>query len=213
MDGSTRAVGRKVGRKPAFTEEDVIDAALAEGVDRFTLAAVAARIGVVTPAIYRVFRSRDDVVRACLTTLAGTFRLPEPTADWRAVLRLWADESWRLCEEYPGLPRAVYAYPLAVTVIENVVAGYTAVLIDQGWTAGQAAFALDFIGDTVFASHLGIQEMRSTDADGARALDRVRDAAADDAILRPTDSWIGRGVIDTKVDFIITGLEHHRPSL
>ncbi|MGW4844335.1 TetR/AcrR family transcriptional regulator [Nocardia brasiliensis] len=209
---STWAVGKKVGRKPAFTEHDVIQAAMDEGLDTFTLAAVAERIGVGATAIYRLFGSRDDIVVACLDTIAATIRLPEPGMDWRVALRQWANECWRICEENPGLPRVVYTYAPAVTRITAILDAYAKALAPHDITQGQAGFALDLIGDTVFACHLGVQAMRSVDPTGATGLDQVRQALGDrTSVLQPHESWQQRGLTDLKVDFIITGLEHHWP--
>ncbi|MFT3901432.1 MAG: TetR/AcrR family transcriptional regulator [Gordonia sp. (in: high G+C Gram-positive bacteria)] len=215
---ATRSAGgvpgsRKVGRKPVFTAADVVAAAVAEGLDGFTLSAVAQRLGVVTAAIYRLFPSRDDLVVACLDTAAATLRTPAADADWRAALRLWADECWRVCEEYPGLNRLVYSYPTAFTRIDHVLGQYAEVLGRSGRTPGQAMFALDFIGDTVFASHLGVESMRASDESGDSGLDRVRGALDDGAALKPQDSWADRGFVDKKVDFIIGGLERDWPEL
>ncbi len=204
--------GRKVGRKPAFTAADVVTAAVAEGVDRFTMAAVADRLGVVTAAIYRLFPSRDDLVVACLDAAGGTLARPEPGMHWREALRLWADECWRLCEEFPGLGRVVYVYPAAPTRIDPVFRAYAEHLGAQGKTSLQAMFALDFIGDTVFACHLGVEAMRTVHGDGLTGLDVIRQASGDtDALLVPDDSWTSRKAMDTKIEFILTGLEHHWP--
>ncbi len=206
-------ITRKVGRKPAFDADDVIAAAFAEGVDRFTMAAVAERLGVVTPAIYRVFSSRDEVEAAALRKAAGSIALPEAGAGWRAVLRMWADECWKVCEDHRGLNRAVFANPIAFNHIEHVAAAYAEALAGDGWTTEQAAFALDFLGDTVFASHLGIQAMREVDAAGESGYDRALRAAADDAVFRPEPAWADRTALDAKVDFIIAGLADRRPAV
>ena len=209
---NTLTGGPKLGRKPAFSADDVIAAAIAEGIDTFTLSAVARRLGVVTAAIYRVFPSRDDLVIACLDAAGATIALPEPEQDWRESLRLWADECWRLCEEYPGLSRLVFAFPAAPTRIAHVVAAYADNLAVQGKSRRQAMFALDFIGDTVFACHLGVEAMRSVDTQGRTGLDVVRDAVGDtDALFQPELSWTGRKTMDTKVEFILMGLEQHWP--
>ncbi|QNG21225.1 TetR/AcrR family transcriptional regulator [Rhodococcus triatomae] len=205
---------KKVGRKPAFTREDVVAAAIAEGIDRFRLSAVADRLGVVPAAIYRLFPSRDDLVVACLDAAGATLRMPEPGMSWRETLSLWADECWRVCEDFPGLSGLVYAYPSAFTRIEYVFAAYAANLKAQGKSTRQAMFALDFIGDSVFASHLSVESMRSVDEDGTSGLDRVRAAIGDaDVVMEPQDSWTDRGAVDTKIDFILTGLERHWPEL
>lgn len=204
--------GHKAGRRPSFSARDVVAAAVAEGVDRFTLSAVAARLGVVPAAIYRVFPSRDDLVIACLDTAGATIALPGQGMPWPETLRLWADECWRVCEEYPGLSRLVYAFPAAPARIASVFDAYASNLAAQGKTQRQAMFALDFIGDTVFASHLGVDAMRSMDEEGLRGLDAVRDAVGDAQVLfRPEESWTSRKAMDTKVEFILTGLERNWP--
>ncbi|MFT0848052.1 helix-turn-helix domain-containing protein [Actinomycetaceae bacterium L2_0104] len=204
--------GPKLGRKPVFTAQDVVAAAVAEGVDRFTLSAVARRLGVVTAAIYRIFPSRDDLVIACLDSAAASIALPEPGMHWRDSLRLWADECWRLCEEFPGLSRLVFAYPAAPTHITSVVAVYADNLAVQGKSRRQSMFALDFLGDTVFSCHLGVESMRSVDEKGRSGLDVLREAAGESNVFfQPQDTWTGRTIMDLKVEFILAGLEQHWP--
>ena len=204
--------GRKVGRKPSFTAAEVVAAAIAEGVDRFTLAAVAQRLGVVTGAIYRLFPSRDDLVVACLDAAGATLAIPTPGMPWRAVLRLWADECWRLCEEYPGLSRLVYSYPAAPTRIEPGRRAHAHHHGTHQQTPRHAQLALARHGATVFASHLGVESLRAVHADGRTGLATFRDAVGDaDALLQPEESWTGRTVLDVKIEFILAGLVHHWP--
>lgn len=207
-------IGRKTGRKPAFTAGDVVDAAVAEGVDRFTLSAIAERLGVVTPAIYRIFPSREEIVIACLDRAGASLVLPQEGAPWQETLTLWADECWRVCEEYPGLSRLIYSYPAAPSRIGHVFTAYVESLADQGITQGQAMFALDLISDTVFASHHGMESMRSVQEDGRTGLETVRDAIGeDDGPYQPEDWWAGRRPVETKVEFILTGLEGYWPEV
>jgi len=213
VDGNARTVGKKAGRKPAFTEADVVTAALDEGIDSFTLSAVAQRLGVVTPAIYRLFDSREQVVVACLDRAAASIRLPADEPDWHAVLKLWADECWRVCENFPGLERVVYDYAPAFTRIEEILAEYSRRITAYGKTPGQAMFALDFIGDTVFACHLSVESMRTVDDSGTTGLDRVKAAVSTHSVIEPRESWRERGVVDLKVDFILMGLEHRLPEI
>lgn len=211
--GGTIPGGRKVGRKPAFTAADVVAAAVAEGIDRFTLAAVAERLGVVTTAIYRIFGSREELVIACLDAAGATITLPEPAEHWRDSLRMWADECWRVCEEYPGLSRLVYSYPLAPTRIRGVFSAYVGNLAGQGRTPSQAMFALEILADTVFASHWSVEAMRTVNEKGRSGLETVREALGDQepSPLRPEEAWTSRTAMDTKVEFILTGLERYWP--
>ncbi|WP_439030808.1 TetR/AcrR family transcriptional regulator [Gordonia terrae] len=210
---TSRTAGKKAGRKPAFTEQDVIAAVLEEGIDRFTLAGVAKNLGVVTAALYRLYSSRENLVVACLDHIAATFRLPDENDDWRTILRLWSDECWRLCEAYPGLSRVVYSYAPAFTRIEHIITEYARCLAIQGKTHQQAMFALDFLGDTVFACYLGVESWRTRDGDGVTGFEHVQSAVDSGSIIEPREKWLERGVVDTKVDFIILGLEHSWPEI
>ena len=210
---TTRA-GRKTGPKPTFTRDDVVDAALAIGMDSFTLAQVAKRIGVVTSAVYRRFDSRDDVLDACLTRAADTIAAPEPGMTWQELCRLWADECWRVCEDFPGLARVLYSYAPAFATIGNVAGAYTDALEQTGRTRGQAACALDFLGDTVLACRLGVESMRMVNDQGVSGLQRAKERVEKDHPdhpFQPEDSWADRGFTDVKVDFIIDGLARHWP--
>lgn len=194
-----------------FTASDVVNAAIAEGVDTFTLSAVAERLGVATPAVYRLYRSRDDIVVAALDLIASSFRLPDEGASWREVLRLWADETWRICETYKGINRVVYSNPTAFTHIEDVIGAYADALGTSGKTPGQALFALDFIGDTVMASHLGVETMRAVDATNTTGLERARAGTSDDAVMKPDEEWTDGAFMNAKVEFLIAALGHDWP--
>lgn len=208
----TVAGSRKVGRKPAFTASEVVSAAVAEGIDRFTLSAVAGRLGVATPAIYRIFPSRDDLVIACLDTAGATIAHPEPDTPWRDTLRLWAGETWQVCERFPGLSRLIYSYPTAPTRIQGVFRAYVENLAAQGKTPQQAMFALDLVGATVIASHWGVDAMRSVNEQGKTGLDTVRDVVGDaDGPFQPQESWTTRQAMDSQVEVVLAGLEHLWP--
>jgi AcrR family transcriptional regulator len=207
------AAGRKTGPKPSFTRQDVIDAALDLGIADFTLSAVARRLNVVTAALYRVFPSRDAVLDACLTQIAATIAPPRAGTSWQDALRLWADECWRICEVTPGLAKTLYSYAPAFTHIEDILRTYTEVVQESGRTVSQAAFALDFLGDTVMACRLGVESMRATDTSGDTGLDQVRERIGDDHVFQPDHTWADQGYMGVKVEFIIDGLKRHWPEV
>ncbi|MEJ6548114.1 TetR/AcrR family transcriptional regulator [Corynebacterium sp. USCH3] len=210
---TTGSVGKKTGPKPSFTREDVIEAVMGIGIADFTLSGVARRLGVVTPALYRVFPSRDAVLDACLARVAATIQVPAPTVGWQEALRLWASECWRMCEEVPGLARTLYAYPPSFSHIEEPLHGYVGAIEGHGKTRSQAAFALDFIGDTVMACRLGIESMREVDPSGESGLEKVRGRIGEAHLFQPDDTWSDRGFVDVKVNFIIDGLERNWPEV
>lgn len=210
---TVRTAGKKTGPKPSFTRDDVVDAAIMIGLDTFTLAQVAKAVGVVTSAVYRRFDSRDDLLDACLARAARSLVCPTSGMGWQEVCRLWAGECWRVCDEFPGLARTLYSYAPAFTHLSGVAEVYAEVLAESGKTLKQAAFALDFLGDTVMVCRLGVESMRERDDRGESGLDRVIAKVDPDHPFRPDESWQDRGFVDVKVEFIIDGLERHWPEL
>lgn len=208
-----KAVGRRTGPKPSFSRDDVVDAAILIGMDRFTIAQVAQAVGVVTSAVYRRFDSRDDLLDACLARAAQALTRPVPHMGWQEVCRLWAEEIWRICEDFPGLARTLYSYAPAFAHAGEVVAAYVSALTADGRSIQQSMFALDFLGDTVLSCRLGVEMMRAVDEVGESGLSRVMKKMAADHPMQPEDSWSDRGFVDVKVEFIVRGLEQHWPEM
>lgn len=67
-------LGRKTGPKPKFSAADVIDAVLEIGLDRFTMAQVAKKVGVGAPSLYRIYESREDLVGSAWRRSLGVSR-------------------------------------------------------------------------------------------------------------------------------------------
>lgn len=77
----------KRGRPPQISRDDVVGAAMAIGLDRFTMASVAERLGVTTPALYTHVNSRDELLTLVSTELVSRIEAALDTAgDWRAFL-------------------------------------------------------------------------------------------------------------------------------
>lgn len=202
--------GRRPGPKPVFSRDDVIDAALAIGIDRFTIREVAARAGVTAAAIYRLFASRDELVDGCLDRVARTMRWPDPSLDWPGQLRAWAEECWRICEEYVGLDLCLLRVPGAHLHVQAGMRSLVDGLCAAGLIREEAVLALDFVGDTVLQTHLSVSAYRDVDEGGRRGLDEARrrfaGVAEGGAVLAPEESWLERGWLMRKIEVIIAGL-------
>lgn len=66
----------RLGRPPTFTADDVVDAGAAVGLAELTVSAVAERLGVSVPAIYRHVTDRDDLARRVAQRLLADLALP-----------------------------------------------------------------------------------------------------------------------------------------
>ncbi len=83
------------GPKPAFTPDDVVQAAIriaeADGLAAVTMHAVSARLGYTTMAIYRYFPNKDALLDAIVDAAMGSPpRAREPRGDWRADVARWS---------------------------------------------------------------------------------------------------------------------------
>ncbi|MFD2757024.1 TetR/AcrR family transcriptional regulator [Gulosibacter faecalis] len=214
----------RTGPRPTFTVDDAVDAAMALGLDRFSLAGVAKALGVSTPALYRVTESREHLAHLCLERvareLAASSSLVEPPGGWdgtgwQRLLRDYVADMWRALELHEGLASAILAHPGAHAHVNEYLVDLRDALAASGFPGdGDAvAFVLDFIGDTVLVTHIGIAPMRRRGDSGERGIDTARrmlesrTGAEGDAIIGVDESWADRGWLDRKVDFIIAGLE------
>ncbi|MDO4685264.1 MAG: TetR/AcrR family transcriptional regulator [Corynebacterium sp.] len=208
------ALGRKTGPKPRFHIEDVVNTALSLGLDTFTLSDVARTLKVSTPSLYRVVATREELVHLCLKKVAKELRIPPPTTPWQDQLRFYVDEIWEIAERYPGTVKAIVNTPGAHVHVQQFFRDFSASLSNAGFPgdAQLIDFALDFLGDTTFMTHLQISTYRSANAtDGLQHVKELLHKEAEqsgEATHFPFDeSWTQRGFLDQKVEFIIKGME------
>ena len=209
--------GRRSGPKPGFNREDVVEAALAIGIRDFTLAEVSKRLGVGTPALYRIISSREDLLRSCLIHVAQDADFTLPEGGWQDLLRHQANWLWEMLEAYPGLAETLLTVTWAYHFFIPGMRTWEDALIERGLPQEEAVFALDFIGDTVACTHMATEAHRAkaTGPDGkvATGLEvsqkRIVEeglAEATPELLRPQQSWTDRGLLDLKIEFIVEGL-------
>lgn len=204
-------MSRKPGRKPVFSEQDVIDAAFAIGIDKFTLSQVAERLGVAAAALYRIFDSRDAIVSAAIQHAVAGIPEPDTTLGWRELLTSLSEVYWQLMEDYPGLERVVYSEPTAVNYFADFYQSWIDPLIETGKTPGQARFAAELIGSITVNTHLTakIRQEQSTAAPGVASLAQPEV----DSTLGQTGSNERPSSLALRIEFIITALEQDWPEL
>ena len=158
--------------------------------------------------MYRLFDSRDALVDACLAQAAaeiGTIMLDDELP-WPELLRNWAETTWNICEKYPGLDITIFQYTQSFSHVQGVTQHAMGILMAQGFTRSEALFALDFIGDTVLATHIGMSAMRYS-PEGMDIVRRTITELSAETLLDNKDRWNPqRGFLDAKVEFIIAGL-------
>lgn len=185
-------------------------------MDRFSLGGVASELGVSAPSLYRVVESRSALVDLCLDRAAEGLTPPDPSMPWQAQLRNYVDEMWELLEGFPGLGRVILDRPGAHVAVQGYFRALAESVAEASFPGDTELldFVLDFLGDTTLITHLGIENMRRkfdgdrTGLDEAmRKLEAEAESSGGRTHIAADDSWLVRGFLDSKVDFIIAGVE------
>jgi TetR/AcrR family tetracycline transcriptional repressor len=95
------------GPKRAFTEDDVLDAALAlmdaDGLAALSMRRIAAALGVTPNAVYTYFPDKSGIEQALIERLLGQVNRAAPdSGDWRADLEALALDLRRRLTAHPG---------------------------------------------------------------------------------------------------------------
>ncbi len=206
---------RRPGRPNRIDRETIADAAIeliAEaGVDALTFQALAARLGVRHPALYRHVSGRPDLLRAVADRFMETTRWPDPVGSWQDYLRAVACAIDTECGRYPGMMDLIYnqVWPMperlilaAIEMAENLVA--------LGFPRQLALVAADMVADFAadsrirrdrIARHAGQDGFtRLTDPDGTH--DPGLRAAFYDRFSAGPNVWS-----DDKLEIILAGIE------
>ena len=125
---------------------------------------------------------------------------------WPELLRNWAETTWNICEKYPGLDITIFQYTQSFSHVRGFTQHAMGILMAQGFARSEALFALDFIGDTVLATHIGMSAMQHS-PEGMDIVARTITELSAETLLDNRDRWNPqRGFLDAKVEFIIAGL-------
>jgi AcrR family transcriptional regulator len=101
------AGSRRRGPRPRHTRQDVALAAVAiadaDGIEKVTFRAVAARLGVGVMSLYNYVPDKQALVYDMVAEVSAEVRLPELTGDWRADVHRLAHEQRALLQRHPWL--------------------------------------------------------------------------------------------------------------
>lgn len=170
-------------------------------------------VGVGAPSLYRLYKSRDDLVAAGLEEIARRRPWVAPKTSWPQMLRAWSRYCWELCEAFPGFALTLYTYPFPQVNFMKRVPTIVEDFTDAGLSKDIVLFALDFIGDTTITIHLGVSAYRADPKDHERQeliqrnLELTNQQLGTDFSSLLNSSDIYRDLVEPKIEFIITALE------
>jgi Bacterial regulatory proteins, tetR family. len=157
--------------------DDLIQAAIAQGLDHFSLSAIARSLGVAPPALYRLVQTREHLLYACLEKVAEEMPKPSLEASWQDAVTLWGDGLWDLCERYPGLDRILINCPDSLSSLRTTVRGFAETFSNGDSVNESLIEVLESIADTVLASHIAATTWRERRASGSERSLHLRDEA------------------------------------
>ncbi|WP_460782585.1 TetR/AcrR family transcriptional regulator [Microbacterium tumbae] len=217
------------GRPPLTSREAILDTVLEIGLDRATITAVAARLGVDQSTLYRHVEGVEDMLDAAVAVAVSRSDWPAPDDDWAEYLRACARAMWAMFAATPGLAQRLREMS---TVPEELVAQSYRVVehltVRLGFPLREAALIVDTIGDMTADAFLTVESLhREVPGGGSyseQVLARMAEAGsviADPALSeeyldamryamgepgRPSRWW------QDKVDLVIDGVAHRLES-
>ena len=119
------AGSRRRGPRPRHTRQDVLLAAVAiadaDGIDKVTFRAVAARLGVGVMSLYSYVPDKQALVYGMVAEVSAEPRLPELTGDWRADVHRLAHEQRALLHRHPWLvTESSHLQPLGPAILAQL---------------------------------------------------------------------------------------------
>jgi TetR/AcrR family tetracycline transcriptional repressor len=103
-------------RAPRFTEQDILDAALAfvraQGIEALGMRSLAKTLGVTPMALYHYVPSKAALFDRLAESMMSTVATPEASSErWEEQLRAYARAVWDRVAVYPGLSRIALERP------------------------------------------------------------------------------------------------------
>ncbi len=152
----------RAGRPRLLTLDQVLDGALAVGLDRFNMALLAEHLGVGVATLYQYVPSRDALVRMAVSRQVARLPLPRDTGQhWADFIREYA---LALQEALVSEPRAIAQFAAADFGFETeveMVDGFLAVLVLRGFSLPDAVRIVRYTGFIAFGAALGVARERA----------------------------------------------------
>lgn len=203
-------MGRRPGRPPSLTRDDVARAAIDEGVANLSMPSVARRLGVGHSTLYRYVHDREDLLVAAFDLAMREFEWPSADLGWRELLTSFADAMWRFLARYPGMAEASQIVPGMPPKALDLADRYVTRLRAEGLSSRDAVIAVDLTADLTVAAEIGTRRMaRVFDTPrGRRSLREIYDTPMPAGIepMGGSDRFARRGWLEDKLAILLDGL-------
>lgn len=175
--------------------DQILETAIAQGLDRFSMVAVARELGVTDMALYRYVGSREELYSRAAARAHATQPLRTEQAGWRAHLLEVAEQTWQLAHRHPGIERYLLDgpyHPETLQLFSESIAGFRAMAPE--FTEDQAYVLLSrVVSFTLAAADNALSRRWQTDPDEPSDLFRWTVRALVDGMVAGLDDLPGDG--------------------
>ncbi|MDO5671621.1 MAG: TetR/AcrR family transcriptional regulator [Actinomycetaceae bacterium] len=206
---------RRSGPRPSFDRDDIVNAAIEQGLTTFTMTSVARALNVSHPALYREVSSRHEIVMLAVERLVGLTQWPDPSLHWREAFSKIAHTIWDACDTYSGLDITILTTPGISGVAAKPLTSIAQALAPtpMGWQG--AKITLEVIIELTLAAHIAVEAVRSTvevdgkEKSGAEIQKQAWEGkvSADQADMLPQEAWLdNKGNFEEKLEIFLDGI-------
>ena len=176
---SVIAMPPRAGRPRLLTLDQVLDGALAVGLDRFNMGVLAEHLGVGVATLYQYVAGRDDLVRRAVSRQVARLPLPVDAGQpWADYVREYA---LALQDALVSEPRSIAQFAEGGFGFETeveMVDGFLAVMVLRGFTLAEAVRIVRHTGFIAFGAAVVIARERANAARGHKTGKAVERAIA-----------------------------------
>ena len=173
------AIPPRTGRPRLLTLDQVLDGALAVGLDRFNMGVLAEHLGVGVATLYQYVAGRDDLVRRAVSRQVARLPLPVDSGQpWADYVREYA---LALQDALASEPRSIAQFAEGGFGFETeveMVDGFLAVMVLRGFTLADAVRIVRHTGFIAFGAAVVIARERANAARGDKTGKAVERAIA-----------------------------------
>ncbi|MCP1471669.1 AcrR family transcriptional regulator [Sphingobium sp. OAS761] len=207
---------RRAGRPRRLTTNQVIEAAIALGLDDLTMAALAKSLGVRVAVLYNYVKNREELISLAARHAMADQRFPiDEGQDWRAYARAYARAAYGLFRSDAQLLPLLIAGKISPAAKLDSAEGWLAVMTSRGFCADRALRLLRAVDAIIMGSALLASHARAHAADYPRTVrGTILARPRSDLPLLSTHAEMLAATADpdnweTSLDMLLDGIEPH----
>lgn len=160
------APAKRAGRPRRLTTAQVMEAAIALGLEDLTMSALAERLGVRVAVLYNYVKGRDELIGLAARHAIGTQPFPEDVGqDWREYALAYARAAYDLFRSDAQLLPLVMNGKLSPAIKIDSVESWLEIMTKHGFAPAEALSILKAIDTLVMGSAVLASHARSYAAD------------------------------------------------